>query len=237
MEYKKYSKDSNYSYTLGIFPTFELIKNNPSSVKEIITHEKLIESDDTKKLFELAKKKNIKISKNSKLIDKIADKGNVYIIGIFEKYNNPINNTENQILLVNPSDMGNLGTILRVMLGFDYKNLAIIKPCIDIYDPKVIRASMGAIFSINISLFDSIDDYLKVNKNHKYPFMLKASTTLQSNRKKETPHTLIFGNEARGLDDEFLNIGTPILIKHSTNIDSLNLSISVGIALYEFSKK
>ena len=67
--------------------------------------------------------------------------------------------------------------------------------------------------------------------------MLKAKTTLQNLDKKLSPHTLIFGNEASGLDDKFLDIGTPLLISHSNQIDSLNLSMSVGIALYEFNKQ
>ena len=95
---------------------------------------------------------------------------------------------------------------------------------------------MGSIFSMNIELFDSFDAYQKVNLNHKYPFMLKATTELQKLDKKIQPHTLIFGNEARGLDDSYLEVGTPLIIRHSTNIDSLNLSMSATIALYEFNK-
>jgi TrmH family RNA methyltransferase len=48
---------------------------------------------------------------------------------------------------------------------------------------------------------------------------------------------LVFGNEAKGLDDSFLKEGTSVVIKHTNNIDSLNLPIAVGIAIYEFSKK
>ena len=172
-----------------------------------------------------------------KAIEKLSDNGNVYIMGVFEKYNQSCNHNENQVLLVNPSDMGNLGTIIRVMLGFNYTNLAIIKPCVDIFNPKVIRASMGSIFSMNIELFDSIEDYLNKNKNPKFPFMLQANTPLHSIAQKPQPHTLIFGNEAHGLDKQYLSIGTPLIIEHSNKIDSLNLSMSVGIALYEFSKK
>ena len=47
---------------------------------------------------------------------------------------------------------------------------------------------------------------------------------------------LIFGNEASGLPDSMLNVGDTVVIHHSKDIDSLNLPISVGIALYEFSK-
>lgn len=236
MELKKYSKDSNLSYSLGAFPTYELLTSYAKNVEYILLHEKLEISKDVEKILTLAKKHNIKTVTNGKLIEKLSGKSNIYIVGVFKKFNMKIDNAKNQVLLVNPSDMGNLGTIIRVMLGFNYTNLAIIKPCIDIFDPKVIRASMGAIFNINIQLFDSIEDYLKINNNEKYPFMLKGQTYLQNIESKKHPHTLIFGNEATGLNDSYLNLGTPIKIQHSDKIDSLNLSMSVGIALYEFSK-
>lgn len=236
MDYKKYKKEDNISYCFGGFPTYELLKNKPQYVREILVHDKLEHSPQTHEILSIAKKHNIKITYNSKIIEKLSQKGNVFIVAVFNKYECKIDNSKNQILLVNPSDMGNLGTIIRVALGFGYNNIGIIKPCIDIFDPKVIRASMGSIFSTNIQLFNSIEDYEKENKNHMYPFMLKAITTLQTLQNKTSPHTLVFGNEAHGLDDSFLNKGTPLLIKHSNKIDSLNLSMSVGIALYEFSK-
>lgn len=236
MELKKYSKDSNLSYSFGAFPTYELLSKKSQFTRAILVHEKLESSPDTEKILDKAKQNNIPIITNGKLIEKLSGKGNIYIMGVFEKYKCKLDHSDNQILLVNPSDMGNLGTIIRVMLGFNYHNLAIITPCIDIFDPKVIRASMGSIFSMNIELFDSFDDYQKVNSNHKYPFMLKANTELQKLSNKIQPHTLIFGNEARGLDDSYLEVGTPLIIRHSKNIDSLNLSMSATIALYEFNK-
>ncbi len=237
MDIKKYNKDDTLSYTIGAFPTYEMLTKKPQKAKLILLHEKCEKSDDVNKILDLAQKHNIPISTNSKLVEKVSEKGNVYIVGVFEKYDMILDNTQNQVCLVEPSDMGNLGTIIRVMLGFGYHNLAIIKPCIDIFNPKVIRASMGAIFSINVQLFDSFSDYLKINKNQKYPFMLQTNNTLQKLNEKLSPHTLIFGNEAHGLNDTYLNVGTPVRIEHSHDIDSLNLSMSVGIALYEFTKK
>ncbi len=236
MDYKKYSKDLDYSYCFGGFPTYELLTHRADQVIQIVLHDKLEKSKDVQNILDLAKKYKIRTITNSKLIEKLSGKGNVYIMAIFRKYETRLDHTKNQVLLSNPSDMGNLGTIVRVMLGFGYKNLAIIKPCIDTFDPKVIRASMGSIFSMNIQLFDSKEDYLNNNSNHIYPFMLQAKTTLQELTQKESPHTLAFGNEAHGLDESYLHLGTPVIIKHSHDIDSLNLSMSVGIALYEFTK-
>ena len=45
------------------------------------------------------------------------------------------------------------------MLGFNYKNLIIVRPAVDVFDPKVIRASMGAIFHLNIQYYDTFNDY------------------------------------------------------------------------------
>lgn len=236
MNYKKYNKESDISYSYGAFPTYELLLQKPKQTIEIILHEKLETSNEIEKIISLAKKNKIKISTNGNLIEKLSGKGNIYIMGVFRKYTTPLDHNANQVLLVNPSDSGNLGTIIRVMLGFNYNNLAIITPSVDIFDPKVIRASMGAIFSMNIQLYSSITKYCDDNTNTKYPFMLQATNTLQNLQNKITPHTLIFGNESSGLDKSYLNIGTPLLISHSNKIDSLNLSMSVGIALYEFNK-
>lgn len=236
MNYKSYNKDDDFSYTFGAFPTYELLTKKPEQVVEIIVHEKLENSSDVDKILTLAKKNNIPVSKNGKLIEKLSKKGNVFVMGVFKKYTQALEKNKNHILLNNPSDMGNLGTIIRGMLGFGYENLALITPCIDHFDPKVIRASMGAIFSINIQTFSSFEEYQKTYSNHPYPFMLKATNTLQNLTNKKTPHTLIFGNEATGLPDKFLEVGIPLIIKQSDKIDSFNLSMSVTIACYEFSK-
>ena len=236
MEFKKYNKELDYSYCFGGFPTYELLTQKPKQVLQLVLHDKAERNNELNNILTLAKKHNIRVVTNSKLIEKLSGKGNVYIMAVFKKYEQELDHSTNQVLLCNPSDMGNLGTIIRVMLGFDYHNLAIIKPCIDIFDPKVVRASMGSIFSMNIKLYNNIEEYQQENNNHIFPFMLQAKETLQGTTNKVSPHTLAFGNEAHGLDESFLKLGTPLIIKHSNNIDSLNLSMSVGIALYEFSK-
>ena len=95
---------------------------------------------------------------------------------------------------------------------------------------------MGAIFNINFKYYDNFNDYYKENSNRNYyPFMLKAKNKLNEVEKKY-PFSLIFGAEATGLSDDYLNIGTPVIIKHKNIIDSLNLDNAVSIALYEFTK-
>lgn len=233
---KVYKKEENISYAFGAFPTMELLTHKAEFVTKILIHEKLEISQDIEKILDLAKSHKIVIEKNGKLIEKLSKKGNVYIVGVFKKYDMKIDNNASQVVLVNPSDMGNLGTIIRVMTGFGIKNLAVITPCVDYFDPRVVRASMGSVFQMNIEAFSSFEEYEKVNSNPKYPFMLQASTSLSKLNDIPKTYSLVFGNEATGLRDSFLEKGTPLIIKHTHDIDSLNLSMSVGIALFHFTK-
>jgi len=122
-------------------------------------------------------------------------------------------------------------------MGFGIKDLGIIKPGVDIYDPKVVRSSMGAVFKLSFKYFDSFDEYRNSFSHDIYTFMLNAKETIHTVKLNETrPFSLVFGNEGSGLSDEFLDIGTSVIIPHSNEIDSLNLSIAVGIASYEFTK-
>lgn len=233
----KYDRDSEYSYTFGIFPTFELVEKRTQYVEKILLSTKLKISADVEKLLNICRERHIEIKYDDRLIERLASKENCFVIGVFKKYALSNNLGERNLVLVSPSDMGNLGTIMRTMLGFGIKDLVIVKPAVDVFNPKVIRASMGAIFSLNITEYDSLGEYLSHSTNKKYPFMLKGKKILGTFTFDSDNVDLIFGNEASGLPDEMLAVGESVLIKHSSAIDSLNLPISVGIALYEFTKE
>lgn len=233
---KVYKDKEDISYAFGAFPTMELLTHKAGHVTKILIHEKLEVTSDIEKILNLAKSHHIVIEKNGKLIEKLSKKGNIYIVGVFKKYDMTLDHSQSQVVLVNPSDMGNLGTIIRVMTGFGIKNLAVITPCVDYFDPRVVRASMGSIFQMNIEPYSSFEEYEKVNSNKKYPFMLQAKTSLSKVTDIPDTYSLVFGNEATGLSDSYLSKGEAVIIKHTHDIDSLNLSMSVGIAIYHFTK-
>ena len=233
---KKYKKDDLESYTLGMTLTMELLNKRIELVKRIYIHTKLERNSTFEKIINICQKHNIEIIESDKTIKNLSDKENCYIIGVFQKFKENLDIDSNHVVLVNPSNTGNLGTIIRSCVGFGFNNLVIIKPAVDLFDPRVIRSSMGAIFNINYIYFDNFNDYYKKMTNREFfPFMLKAKTNLK-NIKIPNKYSLIFGPEASGLDDSYLSIGTPLIIRHSNNIDSLNLDNAVSIALYEFSK-
>ena len=226
---KPYKKDYDYSYTLGFYPTFELLKYRKDKLRCIYVSEDALKSEGYRKLANLVDSSKLVVS--NKVFDKLKEKGNDHVIGVFDKYESKLEEDSNHVLLVNPSDQGNLGNIMRSMLAFSYRNLAIITPSADSWSPKVIRASMGARFAINVELFTSFDEYLKKYPRPYYPFMLQSSKPLKEIEKPKGNFTLVFGNEATGLSDDYLNENA-VRIEQSDEVDSLNLATAVVVALY-----
>ena len=265
MDIKSYKKDFDYSYTLGAFPTFELIEAKASEIVEVFCSASFT---DYEKLEKKCREKGVKLSVNDKVINKLSDKGNVYVVGVFKKYLQELDNSLPHVVLVNPSDMGNLGTIIRTAAGFNIMDIAIIEPAADIFNPKTVRASMGSVFRTRQKRFSSFDDYLKyvctdeqgkssinpviqrrddrisqenggdLSNREIFTFMLNGERPLTINDcPKPKLYSLVFGNEATGLPDEFLNYGTSIIIPQTEYVDSLNLTIAAGIGMYVFSQK
>jgi TrmH family RNA methyltransferase len=231
---KRYQKDFDFSYCLGVFPTLELIQTRPETILAILLHSKGEHNQGIDKIRLLAGNLQIEIIENDRLVEKLASRGNTYAIGVFKKFQAGLDPTQNQLVLVNPSSMGNLGTIMRSMLGFGIKDLALIEPAADPFDPKVIRGSMGAVFQIRFQKFRSFPDYWGMQtKQSIYPFMTDGKIALPE-VSFSTPAALVFGGEAPGLGEEFHQFGTSVRIPQAEEVDSLNLAQSVGIALYQF---
>jgi TrmH family RNA methyltransferase len=231
---QSYKKKFNYSYSSGVYPTIELLTYHPETVIKVLISGKGERNEGVVKILDLCRKHNIKTEKNDGMINKLTESENNYALGVFNKFTTSLSDKENHLVLVNPSDMGNLGTIIRTMAGFNLANLAVITPAADIFHPKVIRASMGAFFQMNFQMFDSFDQYRRNFTRHNfYPFMTSSANEIQKIELKK-PASLIFGNEGSGLAKEYLKTGTSVKIAQSEKVDSLNLSIAVGIALYSF---
>lgn len=234
--YKRYRKEDEVSYSLGITLTFELLKFKTEYVTRVFVHSGMKQGDTLDKLKGLCQNAGIEVIYTDKIFHVLSQKENCYVIGEFRKFSGKLSKNASHIVLVNPSNAGNMGTIMRSALGFGMNQMAIIRPGVDAFDPKVVRASMGAIFSTDFVYYDSFEEYrTEFGDREIYPFMLDAKSSLHEVRPKGT-FSLIFGNEATGLPPEFAQIGTSVIIPHSNRIDSLNLPIAASIAMYETTK-
>ena len=233
---QRYKHDLPVSYTLGATLTFELLKQRPELLTRVFIMSQTEDKGGIHELLSLCREKKIPIVESDKAFHLLSPKGNCFVIGEFKKKTVSLA-PGNHIVLVQPSDAGNLGTILRTAAGFGFGDIAIISPAVDVYDPKVVRASMGALFHHRVEYFDSFEEYMRrFKENQRYAFMLRVPTPLPNVEKKE-PYSLIFGNEATGLPENFADFCQSVIIKHTNRIDSLNLPMACGIAMYEFTKE
>lgn len=132
--------------------------------------------------------------------------------------------------------MGNAGTIIRSLVALGYNNLILTKGSVDVYSPKVVRSSMGAIFKINI-LYETVENILNFLDNNEY---LISATALSedshnySNLKlKENKNAYIFGHEGGGVRKSFLDRANKYIIPMTKGTNSLNVAVSLTVFLYK----
>jgi len=237
MKIKKYQKKYDFSYALGIYPVIELLKYRSDKVITIFLKSTVEDSEQIEEIRKLCKENNVPLNISDKSINKVAVKENTYVMGVFKKYETELDQNSNHLVLVEPKNMGNMGTIIRTMLGFKFKDLVLIGDSADIFDPKVVRSTMGALFRINFKHFDNIQEYVSKYSNHNlYPFMLDGDNDIREVEFK-SPLSLIQGNEGKGLDESFKDLGQSVYIPHSKDIDSLNLAIATSIGLWEVGRR
>ncbi len=228
---KKYKKTDGVSYALGATVTMELLNRRGEYARCVYVSPK----SDVDAVTEKAKTLGVPVVASEKAFNILSPKENCFVIGEFEKFDAKICGERNHIVLVNPSNSGNLGTIIRDVAAFDSVDLVVIRPSADPFDPKTVRASMGAVFGINFELFDSFEAYAeKYGKREILPFMLDGLPFAERDFAKDKKYALVFGNEATGLPREFSRYGG-VKIEQSDKADSLNLATAVAIALYKIS--
>ncbi len=144
--------------------------------------------------------------------------------------------TVNLVLLEDLRDPGNLGTIVRTAEGAGVTGIILNQSSVDIYNPKVIRATMGAIYRmpfVYVKDFYGALEEIKAAGISVYAAHLKAAVEYDSLSYPEKSAVLI-GNEAKGLSEEAAALSTcNIIIPMEGKVESLNAGIAAALIMYE----
>ena len=156
-----------------------------------------------------------------------------------KEYNleNILDSNENfLVLLENIQDPGNMGTIIRTADAAGVRGVIVSKGCVDIYNPKVLRSTMGSIFHLSIIKVDDFDGYIDKLKQNEYNLFgahLKGITNyFEVDMKGKVG--IIIGNEANGITDDIAQKCKLIKIPMFGSTESLNASVSAGVIMYEY---
>ncbi len=147
-------------------------------------------------------------------------------------------NAESKTVLVcdRISDPGNLGTIMRNADWFGVKEVLLSASCVEAYNPKVVRATMGSIFRLNIFEQQDLSRILKSAKSEGYT-TLAADATGDEIIKHVKKTVLILGSEANGISSELLALSDRrVAIARIGGGESLNASVASGILLHELTR-
>ena len=141
------------------------------------------------------------------------------------------------VILDNIQDPGNLGTIIRSSLAFNIDTIILSNDSVDLYNDKVIRASEGMIFKLNIIRMD-LENALNNIKNTHYIYGTKVDggNSLKRIEKREK-FAIIMGNEGKGMSsslEKYCN--SFIYIDMNSKCESLNVGVATSIILYELDK-
>lgn len=174
-----YKSDLDYAYAPGIFPSMECLLHRPQSARRLLLHSKAEGHEGADKLRTLAESLHLRVEEADKALSRISGKDNCFAAVVFGKFDDALAPEKPHVVLHHPSDCGNVGTILRTALGFGVEDVALIRPCADVFDPRTVRASMGSLFQLRLRVYDSMEDYLAEHPGRAlYPFMLDGSRSL-----------------------------------------------------------
>ncbi len=229
---RSYKPDLPHSYALGVSPTIELLAHRPDEVTEVVVCATWERNSGIHKIMEACAERGVEVIVSDRTLSRIARRTDCWAAGVFRKYHADLSPEADHVVLVSPNDMGNVGTVIRTMLASGVADLAVVGPACDLFDPRVVRASMGAFFRVRHARFGSFGEYLERFPREPYCFMPAGGSDLPDVQFRH-PFALVFGGEGEGLPEEYRSVGTGVRIPQTHAVDSLNLAVSVGIALYE----
>lgn len=161
------------------------------------------------------------------------------VIGVC-KYDDAEKVLGNKIMILDGvQDPGNVGTIIRSAKAFGFTSIVLSKDSVKKYNDKVIRATQGMIFKLNVITKDLLEFIPELkNKGYKvYATNVNDGKTLDT-ISKDGKIAIIMGNEGSGVKDEIASLSDQnIYIKMDSSCESLNVSVAASIIMYEFSKE
>lgn len=150
---------------IGEFAVTELLKHHLTNVIKVV-----VKSKEERKKYT---KYNVPIFVDEKLISRLIKKEDIYAFAEFTPFKMKLNKNTTHIVINDLNDEGELGTILRTAIAFSYFDIALINCNVNLFSNKLIRASTGAIFMMNVEVFKNTNEYLKVYKTKTIEFTNK----------------------------------------------------------------
>lgn len=217
-------------------------KNRDKENKFIIETQNLIEEVEKEGiLLEVyTTKKELNLScpvynVTEEVMDKIKNIKTSNILGICSKKEEK--EIKDKILLLDGvQDPGNLGTIIRSSVAFGIETIILSEDSCDLYNDKVIRASEGALFKINIIRGNLKEKIEEIRKKEINIYGTNVANGIDVSKIKKDKYAIIIGSEGNGVKKEIESLVDKNIYIKTKKVESLNVAVATSIILYELSK-
>lgn len=164
-----------------------------------------------------------------------------YVMGVCRKKEENDDLGNRILMLDGVQDPGNLGTILRSSKAFNVDTVVLSLDTVDLYNPKVVRATQGMMFHMNVVRRD-LESVIKVLKNEEIPVYVTrvefGEDVKYLKAKDKRKFALVMGNEGNGVSDSVKDLADKyIYIEMNEMVESLNVGVATSILLYELQDK
>lgn len=145
----------------------------------------------------------------------------------------------NIIILDNVQDPGNLGTIIRSAVAFNFDTIVLSNDSVDVYNSKVVRASQGLLFNVNIKIGDLTEIIPELKKDGYQIYGTKVTNGNDvKSIAKNSLFAIIMGNEGNGMSDVVSELcDSFVYINMNDKCESLNVGVAASILMYELGSK
>jgi RNA methyltransferase, TrmH family len=216
-----------------------------ADLQYVFINEDFESKEEHVEFLKVLKSNNIKIYKTTNkifkdFIDTESTQGIIGVVGIKENKIEEILDESCKFVLIldRIQDPGNMGTIIRTADAAGVDAIINLKGCVDIYNSKVTRSTMGSIFDMKIINMTQ-DDAVKELRDRKFEIVSSFLSTDNFYDKVEYNYktALVIGNEANGVNDKLIEESdTLVKIPIYGKAESLNAAISSAILMYEIKK-
>jgi len=241
LDQKKYREEAAKFVVEGPHPVTELLSSD-WEIEYLLVRKEVYEEGRLEGLGSSAKRRGIRTLVASKrdfdaVADTVASQGILAVVRKKELLSSPVWGSESKLTIVglnHISDPGNLGTIMRTCAWFGVDYLLLDSGSVDVFNPKVVRATMGAIFHVPVIVDADLKKSIAEAKDHG---VTVYSTTLNGGLPLDSctftgRSMLLLGNEARGVDETLHAASdTALMIPKIGAGESLNVAVACGIVL------
>ncbi len=145
------------------------------------------------------------------------------------------------VVLENLQDPGNLGTIMRTAEAAGVDSVILGANCVDMYNPKVVRSTMGAIYRMPFTYVENVREAIQVMREggiKTYAATLSETAKAYDEYDYHPATAFVIGNEGNGLTEEAITrSGSQVYIPMEGEAESLNASMAAGILMYEAARQ